>query len=74
MFSAFQADLKTPLNGAFLQHVFSDKPVGLITASADGEKGHAALQLIMNTIMAKFTPDTTLLIKGIKGKINQQDT
>lgn len=52
--------------------VFSDKPVGLITASASGEKGHEQLQLIMKTIMAKFTPETTLLIQGVKGKINDQ--
>lgn len=50
--------------------VFSDKPVGLITASASGIKGHEELQLIMKTIQAKFTNETTLLIQGIKGKIN----
>ncbi|MFD0750188.1 NADPH-dependent FMN reductase [Mucilaginibacter calamicampi] len=52
--------------------IFSDKPVGLITASASGEKGHQELQLIMNTLMAKLTPATSLLIQGIKGKIDQE--
>lgn len=52
--------------------VFSDKLSGLITASASGEKGHEELQLIMKTVMAKFTPETTLLIKGIKSKLNLQ--
>lgn len=52
--------------------VFSDKPIGIITASANGEKGHEELQLIMKTVMAKYTPETTLLIQGIKGKINDQ--
>ena len=52
--------------------VFSDKPIGLITASANGEKGHEELQLIMKTVMANFTTETTLLIQGIKGKINGQ--
>ncbi len=52
--------------------VFSDKPIGLITASAHGQKGHEELQLIMKTVMAKFTGETILLIQGIKGKINDQ--
>lgn len=52
--------------------ILSDKPSGLITASASGEKGHEELQLIMKTVMAKFTPETTLLIKGIKSKLNLQ--
>lgn len=51
--------------------VFSDKPIGLITASASGEKGHEELQLIMKTVQTKFTEETTLLIKGIKGKVSK---
>jgi NAD(P)H-dependent FMN reductase len=64
--------LKNAIEWCVSTTVFSDKPAGLITASANGEKGHEELQLIMKTIMAKFTLDTTLLIQGIKGKINQQ--
>ena len=30
------------------------------------------LQLIMKTVMTTFTEDTTLLIQGIKGKINDK--
>ena len=41
----------------------------IITASASGEKGHAELQLIMQTVMAKFNERTTLLVQGIRGKI-----
>lgn len=52
--------------------VFSDKPTGIVTASAHGQKGHEELQLIMRTIMAKFNDDTTWLVQGIKGKINEQ--
>src|SRR6476660_8024228 len=52
--------------------VFSDKPIGLITASASGQKGHEELQLIMKTVMARFTDETTLLIQGVKGKINEK--
>lgn len=64
--------LKNAIEWCVSTTVLSDKPTGLITASASGEKGHEELQLIMKTVMAKFTPDTTLLIRGIKGKINEQ--
>ena len=64
--------LKNALEWCVSTTVFSDKPTGLITASANGQKGHDELQLIMKTVMAKFTQDTTLLIQGIKGKINQR--
>jgi NAD(P)H-dependent FMN reductase len=52
--------------------IFSGKPVGLITASANGQKGHEELQLIMKTVMATLTDETILLIQGIKGKINEK--
>jgi chromate reductase len=64
--------LKNAIEWCVSTTVFSDKPTGLITASANGEKGHEELQLLMKTLMAKFTADTTLLIQGVKGKINQQ--
>lgn len=64
--------LKNAIEWCVSTTVFSNKPIGLITASASGEKGHEELQLIMKTLMANFTIDTTLLIEGIKGKINQQ--
>ncbi|HSY62813.1 MAG TPA: NADPH-dependent FMN reductase [Cytophaga sp.] len=50
--------------------VFSNKPIGLITASAQGEKGHEELKLVMKTVETIFTEETTLLIQGIKGKID----
>lgn len=64
--------LKNAIEWCVSTTVFSDKPVGLITASAAGQKGHEELQLIMKTVMTRFTPGTTLLIQGIKGKINEQ--
>ena len=64
--------LKNAIEWCVSTTVFSDKPVGLITASASGTKGHEELQLIMKTVMTKFTDETTLLIQGIKGKINEQ--
>ncbi|MDD2799745.1 MAG: NAD(P)H-dependent oxidoreductase [Bacteroidales bacterium] len=63
--------LKNAIEWCIATTLFSDKPCGLITASANGEKGHEELQLIMATAMAKFTPETTLLIQGVKGKINK---
>jgi chromate reductase, NAD(P)H dehydrogenase (quinone) len=63
--------LKNVIEWCVSTTVFSDKPTGLITASAHGKKGHEELQLIMKTVMAKFTEDTTLLIQGVKGKISE---
>lgn len=62
--------LKNAIEWCVASTVFSDKPVGLITASAHGEKGHEELQMLMKTVMARFTDETTLLIQGIKGKIS----
>jgi chromate reductase, NAD(P)H dehydrogenase (quinone) len=62
--------LKNAIEWCIATTVFTDKPLGIITASAHGQKGHEELQLIMKTVMAKFTADTTLLIPGVKGKIN----
>lgn len=64
--------LKNAIEWCVATTVFSGKPTGLITASASGLKGHEELQLIMKTVMAKFTNETVLLIPGIKGKINEQ--
>ena len=64
--------LKNVIEWCVATTVFSDKPLGIITASASGQKGHEELQMIMKTVMTKFTDETTLLIQGIKGKINAQ--
>lgn len=65
--------LKNAIEWCISTTLFSDKPTGLITASASGQKGHEELQLIMKTAMAKFTIDSTLLIKGIKGKFDDKN-
>lgn len=64
--------LKNAIEWCISTTIFSNKPTGLITASASGQKGHEQLQLIMKTAMAKFTDKTTLLIQGIKGKFDKQ--
>lgn len=63
--------LKNAIEWCISTTVFADKPIGLITASANGQKGHEELLLIMKTVMTKFTKGTTLLIQGIKGKLNE---
>jgi chromate reductase len=60
--------LKNAIEWCVSTTVFSHKPVGLITASADGTKAHEQLKLIMQTIECRFNDDTTLLIHGIKSK------
>lgn len=64
--------LKNALEWCVATTVFDRKPVGLITASAHGAKGHEELKLIMETLSAKLDPETMLLISGVKGKINQK--
>ena len=63
--------LKNAIEWCVSTTVFTEKPTGLITASAQGQKGHEELQLIMKTLMAKFTVDSCLLIQGVKGKISE---
>lgn len=62
--------LKNVIEWCISTTLFSQKPVGLITASASGLKAHEELRLIMRTVEAKFDESTTLLIQGIKGKFN----
>lgn len=62
--------LKNAIEWCITTTIFSEKPCGLITASASGQKGHVELQLIMNTVMARFNQDTLLLIPGIKSKFD----
>lgn len=64
--------LKNAIEWCVATTIFSEKPTVLITAAANGEKAHEELILIMKTLMSKFTNETTLLIQGIKGKINDQ--
>jgi NAD(P)H-dependent FMN reductase len=64
--------LKNAIEWCISTTIFTDKSTGLITASANGQKGHEELQLIMKTAMAKFTNETTLQIQGVKGKFDDQ--
>jgi len=63
--------LKNMLEWCVSTTIFTDKPTALITASTMGTKGHQELKLIKETIQAKFTDETTLLIEGAKGKVDK---
>ncbi|WKN45773.1 NADPH-dependent FMN reductase [Tunicatimonas pelagia] len=63
--------LKNAIEWCVSTTVFSDKPTGLITASAQGEKGHEELKLILQTVQASLAEDATLLISGVRGKVNK---
>ena len=65
--------LKNAIEWCIATTIFEDKPIGLITASTSGHKGHEELQLIMKTTMAKFTDKTSLLIQGSKSKFDEQN-
>ena len=64
------AILKNAIEWCVATTVFSNKPVGLITASTSGIKGHDQLKLIMNTLASITSEETNLLISGVKSKIN----
>jgi NAD(P)H-dependent FMN reductase len=63
--------LKNALEWCVATTLFSEKALAIITASADGRKGHEELQLIMKTLMARFT-EATFLIQGVRGQINDK--
>ena len=64
--------LKNALDWTVASGEFIDKPVGLITASSQGEKGHAALLLILTAISSKVVYDATFLISFVRSKLNQE--
>ncbi|MDQ1097435.1 MULTISPECIES: NADPH-dependent FMN reductase [Chryseobacterium] len=64
------AGLKNLLEWCVSTTVFSEKPVAVITASANGEKGHEELLLILKTLGAITDNKHQALIKGIKGKFD----
>jgi len=64
------ARLKNLFEWCVASTVFSGKPAALITASASGLKGHDELQLIMKTLGARLSAGTSLLIQGVKAKVD----
>ncbi|GGF25059.1 NADPH-dependent FMN reductase [Flavobacterium limi] len=64
--------LKNALEWCVSTTIFSNKKLGLITASALGEMANEQLLLIMKTLEAKFEKNQQLLISGIRGKIDAE--
>jgi chromate reductase len=66
------ARLKNLLEWCVTTTIFNEKPVGLITASAQGQEGHAQLKRIMQTLGARLSEKAEMIIPGIKGKFDSQ--
>lgn len=62
--------LKNALDWTVGSGEFIDKPVGLVTASSQGERGHAALLLVLTAISAKVIEKSTLLISFVRAKLD----
>jgi len=64
--------LKNALDWTVSSDSFGRKPVGIITASSQGDKAHAALQLTFRALGAKIANGATLLISFVRTKINEK--
>jgi len=64
------AALKNALEWTVSSGEFVDKPTALITASSQGQHGHAALQLVLGAISAKLPDEAKLLIPFVRTKVN----
>lgn len=64
--------LKNALDWTVGSGEFIDKPVGLVTASSQGEKGHAALLLVLGAISAKVIAEATLLISFVRARLDDK--
>ncbi len=63
--------LKNALDWTVSSMDFSHKPVALITASSQGQKGHATLLDTLQVIESEMTESTQLLIPFVKTKVSQ---
>lgn len=62
--------LKNALDWVVGSGELMNKPVSLITASSQGERGHAALLLILNALSAMVIEEGTLLIPFVRSKLD----
>ncbi len=62
--------LKNALDWTVGSGEFVGKPVGIITASSQGEKGHAALLLVMTAISAAIIDDASILISSVRARLD----
>ena len=49
---------------------FVGKPVGVVTASSQGDKGHAALILVLTAVSARVIGEACLVISSVRSKID----
>lgn len=64
------AALKNALEWTVSSGEFVDKPTALITASSQGQHGHAALQSVLGAISANLPQEAKLLIPFVRTKVN----
>jgi NAD(P)H-dependent FMN reductase len=64
--------LKNALDWTVGSGDFINKPVALITASSQGEKGHAALLLILTAISARIIEKSSFVISFIRAKMDEK--
>lgn len=62
--------LKNALDWTVSSGEFLDKPIAVITAATNGEKGHAALLLVLSALSAKIDEKATLLIDFVQAKLD----
>lgn len=64
------AGLKNLLEWMVATTLFTDKPLALILASADGRKAFAEIREILQTLGGRLPENCCLLIPGIRGRID----
>lgn len=62
--------LKNALDWTVSSAEFYNKPVGLITASSHGEKGHAAMMWVLTAIGARIVEDASMIISFVRSKLD----
>jgi chromate reductase, NAD(P)H dehydrogenase (quinone) len=62
--------LKNALDWTVATGDLYQKPVSVITASSSGEKGHAALLLVLEALSADVIPQANVVIPGIRTKFD----
>ena len=65
--------LKNALDWTVSSCEFSHKPMALITASSQGENGHASLLKTLKIIESNVTDDTQLVISYVKTKVSRDN-
>ena len=63
--------LKNALEWTVSTTVFMDKPVAMIVAATGGEKAFESLELILETMGARVTEDSKLLLQGARSKVGK---